>query len=439
MGSRFGPQPRRRISGSNRSARGRVFRHDYCMINHRSPETAARCANSAPVRARRVAAERRATEVADARAAKATAASAARAARAADKAEAKARRREQREVKAAGGAELLGGAQRPNRRAIFAAVLATIAAIAVVSAVVGAHHGPGTSVAQQRTSGTTTASAKAHQTSGGRPHSTTSAQPHHASARPLAAGCRAGNPLANVYHEDRLEVRNRCLTVTGTVAYVAHEDDGDIHVDLSLPPSEAHLLNGANVADQYGQLVTEIVPADEPGCTPGRPPRPAHGSYNYGICTGADITAPPVGARVVITGPYVLDADHGWMEIHPVWAIRVVSGPPVSPTPTVPSTTAPPTTAPPATSSPPAAPPTTAPAGAWCTASASPANNGYPDSNVYVTSNQPDKEATASDGGHSWTDETDSSGSVTILLFNTPAGSTITVTVGAASCSTTAT
>ena len=246
------------------------------------------------------------------------------------------------------------------------------------------------------------------------------------SAPLLAAGCRAGNPLANVYHEDRLEVRNRCLTVTGTVAYVAHEDDGDFHVDLSLPPGEAHLLNQGNVDDQHGQLVTEIVPADEPGCTPGLPPRPPHGSYNYGICTGADITAPPVGARVAVTGPYVLDADHGWMEIHPVWAIKVISGPPApAPAPV-----------PPATSTPP--PPTTPPAAAWCAASASPANNGYPDDYVYVTSNQPDQEATASDGGHSWSHETGSSGSATILLFNTPPGSTITVTVGAASCSTTA-
>lgn len=434
MSTRFGPQPRRRPSGTGRNTRGRVFRHEYCTINHRSPEAAARCAKSAPVRARREAAQRRAAEIAAARAARAAAASAARAARAADKAAAKARRKKQREVKAAGGAQLLVGEKRPYRRALVAAVLVIIVAIGVVSAALGAHHGPGTSGAQQRTSGTTALSAKAHQTSSGRPQSRPSDQSHHAPARPLAAACRAGNPLANVYHEDRLEVRNRCLTVTGTVAYVAHEDDGDIHVDLSLPPSEAHLLNEANVADQYGQLVTEIVPADEPGCTPGRPPRPAHGSYNYGVCTGAGIAAPPVGARVAVTGPYVLDADHGWMEIHPVWAIRVISGPPVSSTPTVPPTTAPPTT-----TLPPPVPPTTAPAGAWCTASASPANDGYPDDDVYVTSNQPDKEATASDGGHSWTDETDSSGSVTILLFDTPAGSTITVTVGAASCSTTAT
>jgi hypothetical protein len=237
-----------------------------------------------------------------------------------------------------------------------------------------------------------------------------------------------------VYHEDRLEARNRCLTVTGTVAYVSHEDDGDIHVDLTLPPNEAHLLNAGNRAYQYGQLVTEIVPADEPGCTPGRPPRPAHGSYNYGVCTGADLTAPPVGARVAVVGPYVLDADHGWMEIHPVWAIKIISMPP-SPPPV----TAPATTAPPATSPPPTAPPATTPAGASCTASASPANDGYPDDYVYVTSNQPDQETTASDSGHSWTDETNGSGSVTILLFDTPPGSTITVTVGAASCSTTAT
>lgn len=168
MSARFGPQRRRRTSGRSRNARAPVFRHEYCTINHRSPETAARCANSAPVRARREAAERRAAEIASARAAKAAAASAARAARAADKAAAKARRREQREVKTAGGAELPAGIQRPNRRALVAAVIVTMVLIGLVSGVLAAHHGPGTSLAQQRTSGTTALSAKAHQTSGGR-------------------------------------------------------------------------------------------------------------------------------------------------------------------------------------------------------------------------------------------------------------------------------
>ena len=428
MSARSGPRRRGRTIGTSRNARGQVFRHAYCTINHRSPEAAARCANSRPVRARREAADRRAAEIAAARAARAAAARAARAARAADRAAAKAARRERRRVKAAGGVESSTGAQRPYRRAVFAAVIAAILLIGLLSAVLAVHYG-----SPRPTAGASALSAKTNPASGGTHQPRTQGQSHRQAAQHLAAGCRAGNPLANVYHEDRLEVRNRCITVTGTVAYVAHEDDGDIHVDLSLPPSETHLLNEANVADQYGQLVTEIVPADEPGCTPGKPPRPAHGSYNYGICTGADISAPPVGARVVVTGPYVLDADHGWMEIHPVWAIKVISAPPSTH-----STTAPPTTAPPATNPPPTAPPATAPAGAWCTASASPANNGYPDSYVYVTSDQPDREATASDGAHSWSDETNSAGSVTILLFDTPAGSTITVTVGAASCSATA-
>jgi hypothetical protein len=142
------------------------------------------------------------------------------------------------------------------------------------------------------------------------------------------SGCRRGNPLANVYHPYRLKVRRRCLVVTGTVAYVSREDDGDLHVDLSLPADEAWLLDRANLAYQYGQLVTEIAPADQPGCTVGEPPRSPHGTYNFGICTGADIATPPVGAVIRVTGPYLLDANHGWMEIHPVWRIVVVSKPP---------------------------------------------------------------------------------------------------------------
>jgi len=70
----------------------------------------------------------------------------------------------------------------------------------------------------------------------------------------------------HVLVEPRLEVQNRCITVIGTVAYVAHEDDGDIYVDLRLPPSEAHPLNNANVADQSGQLVTEIATRPPSSC-----------------------------------------------------------------------------------------------------------------------------------------------------------------------------
>ena len=109
-----------------------------------------------------------------------------------------------------------------------------------------------------------------------------------------------------------------------------------------------------------------------------QPPRPSNGSYDYGLCTGADLATPALGATVSVTGPHVLDADHGWMEIHPVWPITVLA-PAASPT---------------AAASSPASP---APPTAWCTATAAPANDGYSgDYDVHITSDEPDQEATAS-------------------------------------------
>ena len=130
--------------------------------------------------------------------------------------------------------------------------------------------------------------------------------------------CRSGDPLANVYHPARLRVVDACATVSGTVRSVRAEDDGDVHFDLEV---QSDLVNEFNVADQHGWLVAEIVPADRPGCTPGTPPQASHDTYDYGICTGADIAEPSVGDVVTVTGPYVVDEHHGWMEIHPVWAL----------------------------------------------------------------------------------------------------------------------
>jgi cardiolipin synthase A/B len=82
-------------------------------------------------------------------------------------------------------------------------------------------------------------------------------------------------------------------------------------------------------------------------------------------------------------------------------------------------------------------PPSTA--RAWCKASASPANDGYAgDYDVYVHSNQPDKKATASDSGDTYSRDTDDSGYAVIDLWHTSPGETITVTVGGATCSTSA-
>jgi len=119
-----------------------------------------------------------------------------------------------------------------------------------------------------------------------------------------------------IYHPSRLHVVASCKTVTGTVESVRYEPDGDVHVLLKLPANRSGLLNGGNLSNTDGDLVTEII------CV--------------GTITQADaesacarhvnqVAVPSVGERVRISGTYVLDADHGWMEIHPVSSLSVLA------------------------------------------------------------------------------------------------------------------
>ncbi|HZU80749.1 MAG TPA: hypothetical protein VE991_12605 [Acidimicrobiales bacterium] len=255
------------------------------------------------------------------------------------------------------------------------------------------------------------------------------------------SACRGGNPLANVYHPNRLLVLAACDTVSGTVESVRSEDDGDTHFDLALDPQYRSMLTSANSSEQHGWLVVEIVPADEPGCTPGAAPKPPSGSYDYGICTGADEVAPTVGSHVYVTGPYVLDEDHGgWAEIHPVWAIS--SSPPAATPGPTPSTTAAPS--PTAVAAPPPAPvPSPTPT---CSASMSdptPGTSG--EETLSVSSDLPDASGTATahykTTDHPFPFQTDASGraSVTFSIGHPTAGYTVQVDVvitGGASCST---
>jgi phosphatidylserine/phosphatidylglycerophosphate/cardiolipin synthase-like enzyme len=82
---------------------------------------------------------------------------------------------------------------------------------------------------------------------------------------------------------------------------------------------------------------------------------------------------------------------------------------------------------------------TTPASGARCQASASAADDGYSgDYDVDVRSNQPYTEANASDASNTWSDETNGSGDVVITLYYTSPGESISVTVGAATCTTAA-
>jgi len=140
-----------------------------------------------------------------------------------------------------------------------------------------------------------------------------------------------------------------CLTVIGVVATLRREADGDVHVGLRLDPGEESLLDATNLSGQGGNLVVEVI------CV--------------GTVTQADavtacahyldpVAVPTLGTRVSVTGPYVLDTQHGWDEIHPAEAIGA-GGPAVvtpgtgPPSATPAATVAAPATPLPATTSPP--------------------------------------------------------------------------------------
>jgi cardiolipin synthase len=81
-------------------------------------------------------------------------------------------------------------------------------------------------------------------------------------------------------------------------------------------------------------------------------------------------------------------------------------------------------------------PPAASTSGAKCTATASVYDASRDENNVYVHSNQPDQEATATAGGYSHSYKTDSSGYALIYLNGPAPGAKITVTVGGATCTT---
>jgi hypothetical protein len=142
-----------------------------------------------------------------------------------------------------------------------------------------------------------------------------------------------------IYHAYRLHVVAACKTVTGTVESVRSEPDGDVHVLLKLLANRSGLLNGGNLTGTDGDLVAEII------CVGTVTQADAESA-----CAGHvnQVAVPSAGERIRISGTYVLDADHGWMEIHPVSSLSVLSAaaPPPAPAP-APTTAAPPPPPPP--------------------------------------------------------------------------------------------
>lgn len=125
-----------------------------------------------------------------------------------------------------------------------------------------------------------------------------------------------GDPRAHVYSPDRLQLLAACVTVTGTVAMIRTESDGDLHVLLQLDSGQDKYINSKNISAENGDLVLEPVCVNTPTQADA-----------ISACAGYKnpLPIPTVGSHISVTGPWVLDVDHGWMEIHPVAAFNGVA------------------------------------------------------------------------------------------------------------------
>ncbi len=119
----------------------------------------------------------------------------------------------------------------------------------------------------------------------------------------------------HVYNAERLFVVEKCKKVNGYIRYIRSEKDGDFHILLELDKGQEKLINGKNIARQKGCLVVEPVCAarvTQPGA-----------EASCGTFVNR-VKIPPAGTHVTVTGTYVLDKHHGWMEIHPVTGIEII-------------------------------------------------------------------------------------------------------------------
>src|SRR5882724_3574578 len=150
----------------------------------------------------------------------------------------------------------------------------------------------------------------------------------------------------HTYNPQRLEVHERCVSVTGTIVDATHgkrkdgvrkEADGDCHGWLKLDagqdgeqpksgdtsPRYVNLeqkdtvigpyLNPGNMSDEEGNLVFEIV------CMfPVTQKDAINACKNY----KNKVKLPAVGSHVRMTGSFVQDDNHAkWNELHPVSSI----------------------------------------------------------------------------------------------------------------------
>jgi hypothetical protein len=119
----------------------------------------------------------------------------------------------------------------------------------------------------------------------------------------------------HIYNPGRLEVVNKCISVTGAVAKVEKLADGDYRIDVMLDGGFEVLTNEHNFDQYEGALPVRAI------CQ--------HGDKdNKAECTGLNkpLAIPAKGARVRVTGSYVLNRTtiKAAGEIYPATSIAVI-------------------------------------------------------------------------------------------------------------------
>lgn len=118
-----------------------------------------------------------------------------------------------------------------------------------------------------------------------------------------------------VYNPERLDVVDKCKTVTGIIEESSADEDGDQHMLLKLDNGQDGLLTKKNIKKKQGDLVIEAVCANK--TTLAKVGNTCNGYINH-------ILLPKVGDHVKVTGSLVIDSHNGWEEIHPITKIEVI-------------------------------------------------------------------------------------------------------------------
>ena len=116
------------------------------------------------------------------------------------------------------------------------------------------------------------------------------------------------------YNAEPEDVIQRCMYLTGTVAGIHAEEDGDYNIQLRPDPQYVPLLNAYNVFFQVGNI------AVEPICevTPKRKDFiKSCDDYH------SNLKMPKKGDHIAVIGAYTHD-KHRWAEIHPVTDIKLI-------------------------------------------------------------------------------------------------------------------